>query len=60
MSDLKITLIKSLGGRNEKHIETANSLGLKKIGDSIIQPDNPQTKGKIAKICYLVRVESAE
>lgn len=60
MSDMKITLVKSLAGRNDKHIATANSLGLRKIGDTIIQPDNPQTKGKIAQICYLVRVESAE
>jgi len=57
MADLKITLTKSLIGRYQKHIDTANSLGLRKIGDVTVQPDNVQTQGKIAKISYLVEVE---
>ncbi|MEG2377049.1 MAG: 50S ribosomal protein L30 [Clostridia bacterium] len=56
MSKLKITLVKSLVGRIDKHIATANSLGLRKINDVTIQPDNEQTRGKLAKICYLVTV----
>ena len=36
--------------------ETANSLGLRKIGDITVQPDNDQTRGKIAKIGYLLQV----
>ncbi|MBQ4155719.1 MAG: uL30 family ribosomal protein, partial [Clostridia bacterium] len=31
-------------------------LGLKKPGDVTVQPDNAQTKGKIAKISHLVEV----
>ena len=57
MANLKITLAKSLNGRNKKHIATAESLGLKKIGDTTVQPDNEQTRGKIAHICYLIKVE---
>lgn len=57
MAEKKITLIKSLNGRNKKHIATANSLGLRRIGDVTVQPDNPQTAGKIASICYLIKVE---
>jgi len=60
MANMKITLVKSLNGRLEKHIATAESLGLKKINDSTIQPDNAQTRGKIAKIGYLLKVEDAE
>ena len=56
MANLKIQLVKSLNGRLEKHIATAHSMGLRKIGDSTIQPDNAQTKGKIAKIGYLLQV----
>jgi len=56
MANLKVTLVKSLNGRNDKHIATAKSLGLTKIGDSRVQPDNPQTRGKLAQICYLVKV----
>ena len=57
MAQVKITLTKSLIGRLEKQQKTAASLGLKKIGDVTVQPDNPQTAGKIAKICYLIKVE---
>ncbi len=56
MANLKIKLVKSLSGRLDKHIATANSLGLRKIGNVTVQPDNPQTRGKIAKISYLVEV----
>ncbi|MGN0173786.1 MAG: 50S ribosomal protein L30 [Acutalibacteraceae bacterium] len=53
---LTITLKKSLIGCKEKQIATAISLGLKKPGDTTVQPDNAQTKGKIAKISHLVEV----
>ena len=56
MANLNVKLVKSLNGRLEKHIATANSLGLRKIGDSTVQPDNDQTRGKIAKIGYLLQV----
>ena len=56
MANLKIELVKSLNGRNNKHIATANSLGLHKIGNTTVQPDNPQTRGKVAQIGYLIEV----
>ena len=57
---LKIKLVKSLNGRLEKHIATAQSLGLRRIGQVTVQPDNAQTRGKIAKIGYLLEVTEAE
>ena len=60
MANLNIKLVKSLSGRLDKHIATAHSKGLRKIGDSTIQPDNAQTKGKIAKIGYLLQVTEVE
>ena len=56
MAKLRIKLDKSLNGRLEKHIATANSLGLHKLGNETVQPDNPQTRGKIAQIGYLLKV----
>ena len=56
MANVNIKLVKSLNGRLEKQVATANSLGLRKIGDVTIQPDNDQTRGKIAKIGYLLQV----
>ena len=53
---LKMRLVKSLNGRNKKHIATAESMGLRKIGDFSSQPDNEATRGKIAQISYLLEV----
>ena len=60
MANLKIKLVKSLNGRLAKHIATAHSLGLKKIGSETVQPDNPQTRGKIAQIGYLLQVSEEQ
>ena len=56
LANLNIKLVKSLNGRLEKQIATAHSLGLRKIGDITVQPDNDQTRGKIAKIGYMLQV----
>ena len=56
MAMLKIKLVKRLNGRIEKHIATANSLGLRRVGHETIQPDNAQTRGKIQQIAYLLQV----
>ena len=56
MANLNLKLVKSLNGRLEKQVATANSLGLRKIGDVTVQPDNDSTRGKIAKIGYLLQV----
>lgn len=60
MAKLTIKLVKSLVGCKKDQIATANSLGLRKIGDSTEQPDNAPTKGKIAKIPHLIKVTSGE
>ena len=59
MADVKIKLTKSLIGCKKDQVATAHSLGLRKIGNVTVQPDNDQTKGKIKKICHLVQVEEA-
>lgn len=59
MAQLKVTLVRSLIGSKKDQIATARSLGLTKIGDSSLQPDNAQTKGKVAKIIHLIQVKEA-
>ena len=54
--NITIKLAKSLNGRLEKQVATAHSLGLRKIGDVTVQSDNDSTRGKIAKIGYLLQV----
>lgn len=56
MAVLKIKLVRSLSGRNSKHIATAHSLGLHRVRDEVEQPDNAQTRGKIRQIQYLLEV----
>ena len=55
----QIKLVKSLSGRKKDQVATANSLGLKKIGDVTVQPENAATLGKIQKISHLGEVQEA-
>ena len=55
---INIKLVKSLIGANKNQVAVAKSLGLKKIGDVVAQPDSPATKGKINKISHLVEILS--
>ncbi len=54
-----IKLVKSLISCKKDQIATAKALGLKKIGDVTVQPDNAQTQGKINKISHLIEVTEA-
>ena len=56
MANLNIKLVKSLNGRIAKHKATAEALGLRKIGDTVKQPDNPSIRGMIFKVKHLVDV----
>ncbi len=53
---LKIKLVKSVIGSKKDQIATVEALGLKKVGDETVQPDNAQTKGKINKVSHLIEV----
>lgn len=57
MAKVKVVLKKSLIGRLDSHIKTANALGLKKIRDEKLHNDTPQIRGMIGKISYLLDVE---
>ena len=59
MEMLKIKLVKSLNGRAKDRIATAHSLGLTKIGNETVQPENEATMGKIEKIFHLIEVSKA-
>ena len=56
---LKVTLKKSLIGSLPNQKATAASLGLRKIGDSIVQKDDAVLAGKLKVIGHLVVVEKA-
>lgn len=58
-ASLKVKLVKSLIGSKKDQIATAAALGLHKVGDERVQPNNEQTKGKLNKIIHLVEVTEA-
>ena len=51
-----VTLKKSLNGRLQNQKDCAAALGLKKVGDVRVHPENAATMGKIAKISHLVEI----
>ena len=53
---LTIKLVRSFAHRLDNQIATCKSLGLKKIGDVTVQPDNACTRGKLAKVAHMVEV----
>jgi len=58
MANVKVTLIKSLIACTPKQKATAASLGLRKIGDSIVHADNAVLGGKVKILSHLVKVEN--
>jgi len=53
----KITLVKSTCKLKKSQAATAKALGLRKIGASVEQQDNPQIRGMINKIGHVLSVE---
>jgi large subunit ribosomal protein L30 len=54
---LKITLVKSTIGFNEKQAKVVESLGLRRIRHSVTLADTPEVRGAILKVRHLVTVE---
>ena len=60
MAKLEIRLTKSTIGRLDKHKKTVEALGLKKIGQTVVQEDNASVRGMIDSIDYLLEVKEVE
>ena len=59
MEKVKVTLTKSLIAPKPNQRATAASLGLRRIGDSIVHEAGPVLDGKVKVISHLVTVEKA-
>jgi len=59
MADIKITQIRSEIGGTKVQRDTLRSLGLKRIGHSVIKEDRPEIVGMAKAIAHLVTVEEA-
>ena len=57
---LKIKLVKSPIGYEQSQKDTVKALGLRKIGQEVVQPDNEPIRGMIFKVKHLVSVEETK
>ncbi|MCM2677672.1 50S ribosomal protein L30 [Alkalicoccobacillus plakortidis] len=57
---LEITLTRSLIGRPETQRVTVNTLGLRKMHQTVVQQDNVAIRGMVNKVSHLVTVKEIE
>jgi large subunit ribosomal protein L30 len=60
MAQLKVQQKRGLVGLKANQRETLRSLGLKRIGDSVVRPDDAQTRGYVKTVAHLVKVEEID
>ncbi|MDV3238205.1 MAG: 50S ribosomal protein L30 [Gammaproteobacteria bacterium] len=56
---LKVTLVRSLNGRVEKHKACVAGLGLRRMHHTVEVIDTPEVRGMINKVSYMLQVEEA-
>ncbi len=57
MAELKVTQTKSKIGGTQAQRDSLRSLGLHRIGESVIKADRPEIRGMISVVSHLVTVE---
>jgi large subunit ribosomal protein L30 len=57
VATVKFTQVKSTNGASPKQRDTLRSLGLGKIGRSSEKADNEVTRGMLAKVSHLVKID---
>ncbi|SED62050.1 50S ribosomal protein L30 [Ruania alba] len=60
MSQLKVTQKKSAIGGKQNQRDTLRSLGLKRIGDTVVKEDRPEVRGMVTTVAHLVTVEEVD
>ncbi|MGO1173760.1 MAG: 50S ribosomal protein L30 [Actinomycetaceae bacterium] len=60
MSQLKVTQTKSTIGGKQAQKDTLRTLGLRKIGQSVVREDRPEVRGMISTVAHLVTVEEVD
>jgi len=54
---LKITLVKSMAGRPEKHRQVLRGMGLTKLNKTVELEDTQAIRGMLRKVIHMVRAE---
>jgi len=60
MAELKVTQIKSKIGAKKEHRDSLRSLGLHRIGETVVKQDRPEIRGMIKAVRHLVTVEEVD
>jgi large subunit ribosomal protein L30 len=53
---LKVTQTKSVISEKQNQRDTLRSLGLKRIGDTVVREDTPANRGYVRAVAHLVKV----
>ena len=56
-NQIKVTLVRSVIGSNEKVRATVRGLGLRKTNSSRVRENSPRVRGMIRKVHHLLKVE---
>ena len=57
---LRVTLVRSMHGRLERHRACVRGLGLRRMHHTVEVEDTACTRGMIKKVSYLLAVEEAQ
>ncbi|UNX54351.1 50S ribosomal protein L30 [Georgenia sp. TF02-10] len=60
MAQLKVTQTKSAIGGKQNQRDTLRTLGLRRIGQSVVREDRPEVRGMIQTVAHLVAVEEVD
>jgi large subunit ribosomal protein L30 len=60
MAQLKVTQTKSKVSEKQYQRDTLRSLGLRKIGQTVVRPDDAQNRGYVKTVAHLVKVEEID
>ena len=60
MAQLKVTQIKSIISEKQYQRDTLRSLGLKRIGQTVVRPDDAVNRGYVRTVAHLVKVEDID
>ncbi|MGO1545008.1 MAG: 50S ribosomal protein L30 [Gulosibacter sp.] len=56
-TSFKVTQIKSVISEKQNQRDTLRSLGLKRVGQSVVREDSQQLQGYLRAVAHLVKVE---
>ena len=60
MAQLKITQVRSTIGGRQNQKDTLRTLGLRRIGQSVVREDRPEVRGAVRTVAHLVTVEEVD